>query len=110
VAGGLATARAYDTFTDFATQLVRHPVFVGLTWAFWTKTFGGLRHLVMDIGAGFELSTNKFWSMIVVVLGIVFTVLTWAYIFWRAADAHGTPDRPRSRARLVQAGRAQLVS
>jgi succinate dehydrogenase / fumarate reductase cytochrome b subunit len=81
----LATgAEAYATFTDFATSWFGILVFVGLTWAFWTKTFGGLRHLVMDIGAGFELSTNKFWSNVVVGLGILFTVLTWAYIFWRA--------------------------
>ena len=81
----LATgAEAYATFTDFATSWFGILVFVGLTWAFWTKAFGGLRHLVMDIGAGFELSTNKFWSIVVVGLGIGFTLLTWAYIFWRA--------------------------
>jgi hypothetical protein len=38
----------------------------------------------MDIGAGFEIQANKFWSNVVVALGIVFTGLTWAYIFWRA--------------------------
>ena len=82
----LATgAEAYDTFVGFARSWLGIPIFVGLTWAFWTKPFGGLRHLVIDIGAGFELNTNKFWSMMVVVLGIVFTVLTWAYIFWRAS-------------------------
>jgi succinate dehydrogenase / fumarate reductase cytochrome b subunit len=75
---------AYRTFTDLATSWFGIVVLVGLTWAFWTKTFGGLRHLVMDIGAGFEIQTNKFWSMMVVVLGILFTGLTWLYIFWRA--------------------------
>jgi succinate dehydrogenase / fumarate reductase cytochrome b subunit len=76
--------RAYQSFTDLATSWFGIAVFVGLTWAFWTKTFGGLRHLVMDIGAGFELNTNKLWSLIVVGLGILFTALTWLYIFWRA--------------------------
>jgi succinate dehydrogenase / fumarate reductase cytochrome b subunit len=81
----LATSsEAYGTFTGFAGSWFGILIFVGLTWAFWTKTFAGLRHLVMDIGAGFELSTNKFWSNMVVVLGILFTVLTWGYIFWRA--------------------------
>jgi succinate dehydrogenase / fumarate reductase cytochrome b subunit len=77
-------AQAYETFVGFARSWIGIIIFVGLTWAFWTKTFGGIRHLVMDIGAGFELSTNKLWSMIVVILGIVFTILTWGYIFWRA--------------------------
>ena len=81
----LATsAEAYQTFLDFATSWFGVLIFIGLTWAFWTKTFGGLRHLVMDIGAGFELRTNKLWSTIVVIAGIVATVLTWLYIFVRA--------------------------
>ena len=75
---------AYRTFTDLATSWVGMVFLIGLTWAFWTKTFGGLRHLVMDVGAGFEIQTNKRWSLIVVVLGAIFTGLTWAYIFWRA--------------------------
>jgi succinate dehydrogenase / fumarate reductase cytochrome b subunit len=78
--------KAYQTFTDLATSWFGIVVLVGLTWAFWTKTFGGLRHLVMDIGAGFELNTNKFWSNMVVILGVLFTGLTWLYIFWRAGE------------------------
>jgi succinate dehydrogenase / fumarate reductase cytochrome b subunit len=77
-------AEAYQTFLDVATSWVGIIVFLGLTWAFWTKTFAGLRHLVMDIGAGFEIQANKRWSLIVVALGIVATALTWGYIFWRA--------------------------
>jgi hypothetical protein len=38
----------------------------------------------MDIGAGFEIQKNKLWSLIVVGLGLLFTGLTWGYIFWRA--------------------------
>ncbi len=79
-----SSAEAYETFSSFAQSWFGILIFVGLTWAFWTKTFAGLRHLVMDIGAGFELSTNKLWANIVAVLGIVFTALTWGYIFWRA--------------------------
>jgi succinate dehydrogenase / fumarate reductase cytochrome b subunit len=77
--------KAYQTFADFATSWFGIALFVGLTWAFWTKTFGGLRHLVMDTGAGFELQTNKFWSNMVVILGVLFTGLTWLYIFWRTS-------------------------
>jgi succinate dehydrogenase / fumarate reductase cytochrome b subunit len=76
---------AYQTFLDFATSWFGILIFVGLTWAFWTKTFAGLRHLVMDIGAGFELSTNKLWSLIVIAAGIGATLLTWIYIYSRAA-------------------------
>lgn len=77
-------AEAYDTFVGFARSWLGIVFLVGLTWAFWMKTFGGLRHLVMDIGAGFELKTNKFWSNMAVLGSVLFTLLTWAYIFWRA--------------------------
>ena len=77
-------AEAYQAFLDVATSWAGILVFLGLTWAFWTKTFAGLRHLVMDIGAGFEIEANKRWSLAVVALGIVATALTWGYIFWRA--------------------------
>ncbi len=81
----LATsADAYDTFRAVARSWFGVFILVGLTWAFWMKTFGGLRHLVMDIGAGFELKTNKRWSLAAVVASLVFTAATWAYIFWRA--------------------------
>ncbi len=79
-----SSAEAYGTFTGFVRSWFGIVILVGLTWAFWMKTFGGMRHLVMDIGAGFELKTNKFWSNMAVLGSVLFTILTWAYIFWRA--------------------------
>ena len=73
-------ADAYQTFVGFARSWFGVVILVGLTWAFWTKTFAGLRHLVMDIGAGFELSKNKLWALAVAVGAVLLTVLTWAYI------------------------------
>ena len=72
--------RAYETFTGFATSWFGIIVFVGLTWAFWFKTLAGLRHLVMDIGAGFELRKNKLWALVVIAASFALTAATWAYI------------------------------
>ncbi len=36
-----------------------------VTYAFFQHFYGGLRHLVMDMGAGFELKSNRMWSQIV---------------------------------------------
>src|SRR5215217_805622 len=44
----------YQTFSDAATSPLGLVVLIGLSWAFFQHTFSGLRHLVMDIGAGFE--------------------------------------------------------
>ena len=40
----------------------------------------GLRHLVMDIGAGFEIRKNKFWAMMTLAGSTALTALLWLYI------------------------------
>ncbi len=71
---------AYETFVAVARGPIGGLIGVGLTWAMWQHTATGLRHLVMDIGAGFELNTNKRWALIVMIVPIVLTALTWAFI------------------------------
>lgn len=58
-------------------------VLIGLSWAFFQHLSSGLRHFVLDVGAGYELDTNTMWSWIVPAIGIVFTVLFWAAIYLR---------------------------
>jgi succinate dehydrogenase / fumarate reductase cytochrome b subunit len=75
IAGG---AESYARFTELAISPVGLVVLVGLTWAFYQHLLSGLRHLVMDSGAGFELSTNKTMAILTVIGAIILTVLTWA--------------------------------
>jgi succinate dehydrogenase / fumarate reductase cytochrome b subunit len=74
IAGGAAA------FADF-TRAAGHPVgliiLVGLTWAFFQHLLSGLRHLVMDSGAGFELATNKRFAVLTLVGSLVLTLLVW---------------------------------
>lgn len=72
---------AYSDFVACARSPIGVIVGVGLSWAFFQHTLSGLRHLVLDMGAGFELSTNKFWSVATVVGAIVLTAALWAVIF-----------------------------
>ena len=58
-------------------------VLVGLSWAFFSHMMSGLRHFVMDIGAGYELDTNKTWSILAPLLGILLTAGFWALILLR---------------------------
>jgi succinate dehydrogenase / fumarate reductase cytochrome b subunit len=53
-------------------------VLVGLSWAFFTHLMSGLRHFVMDIGAGYELKTNRMWSIAAPVIALVLTAGFWA--------------------------------
>ena len=66
------------------TNIVGKVVLVGLTWAFFQHLFSGLRHFVLDTGAGYELKTNKLWSIAVITAGVLATAATWLYIMAEA--------------------------
>lgn len=75
---------AYSQFAGWATWKWALILWVPLTWAFWMKTLGGLRHLVMDVGAGFELKTNKMWAVLVLIGSVLLTAASWAAIvMWK---------------------------
>lgn len=69
------------------TNILGKVVLIGLTWAFFQHLFSGLRHFVLDIGAGYELKTNKLWSTLVFVGAILATAATWLYLM--AEMLHG---------------------
>lgn len=58
-------------------------VLIGLTWAFFLHTAAGLRHYVLDVGAGYELATNKRWAIGTVVISLLLTALFWAMLLLR---------------------------
>ena len=68
----------YEAFLGFATAPFGLLVLVGLTWAFYQHLLSGIRHLVMDSGAGFELTTNKRFAILTIIGSILLTALTWA--------------------------------
>lgn len=68
---------AYQAFTGHASQWYGTVVLVGLTWAFWQHLLSGIRHLVMDTGAGFELKINKLFAVLTVAGALFLTALTW---------------------------------
>jgi succinate dehydrogenase / fumarate reductase cytochrome b subunit len=71
---------AYESFTGWATWWPGIAVGVGLSWAFFQHMLSGLRHLVMDVGAGFELSKNKFWANMTLLGSVLLTAALWAYV------------------------------
>jgi succinate dehydrogenase / fumarate reductase cytochrome b subunit len=73
---------AYASFSGWAGHWTGLVVGVGLSWAFFQHTLSGLRHFVMDAGAGYELSTNKFWANMTMLGAILLTGLLWAYILF----------------------------
>lgn len=76
IAGG---PESYATFVGHATSWYGLFILIGLTWAFFQKTFAGIRHLVMDTGMGFDLGANKAGAIATIVLSVAVTALLWAY-------------------------------
>ena len=67
---------SYQRFIDAAASPVGMIVLIGLTWAFWQHFLSGIRHLVMDAGAGLELRVNKLFAVLTVAGALFLTALT----------------------------------
>jgi succinate dehydrogenase / fumarate reductase cytochrome b subunit len=80
-----ASPKAYATFTGWATSWLGIVIAIGLSWAFFQHLLSGLRHLVLDSGAGFELGRNKFWALMTLAGALLLTALLW---LWIAKGAH----------------------
>jgi succinate dehydrogenase / fumarate reductase, cytochrome b subunit len=70
---------AYATFTKAATHPVGLVVLIGVTWSFFQHLLSGIRHLVMDTGAGFELGTNNRFAILTIVGSVLLTAALWIY-------------------------------
>jgi len=79
----VAISQGPDAFAQF-TKLASHPVglvvLIGLTWAFFQHLLSGIRHLVMDTGAAFELGINKTFAILTIVGSIAVTAALWVYV------------------------------
>jgi succinate dehydrogenase / fumarate reductase cytochrome b subunit len=73
-------ADAYDSFAKAAGSPIGLVVLIGLTWSFFQHLLSGIRHLVMDTGAAFELGTNKIFAILTLVGSAILTAAVWFYL------------------------------
>ncbi|MBV1916782.1 MAG: succinate dehydrogenase, cytochrome b556 subunit [Sphingomonadaceae bacterium] len=79
--GALASGpEAYATFSEHASAWYGMVVLVGISWAFFNHMASGIRHFVLDIGAGYELGANRLWSILSPLLGVALTAAFWALL------------------------------
>jgi succinate dehydrogenase / fumarate reductase cytochrome b subunit len=69
---------AFGAFAHLAGTWYGTVVLVAISWGFFNHLISGLRYFVLDIGAGYELTENKTWSIAALVLGTVITAAFWA--------------------------------
>jgi succinate dehydrogenase / fumarate reductase, cytochrome b subunit len=78
----MALAQGPDSYGAF--EKVEHSpvgliVLIGLTWSFFQHLLSGVRHLVMDTGAAFELGTNKRSAILTIVGSVLLTLILWLW-------------------------------
>lgn len=80
LAAAASGPEAYADFADHADNWYGVVIGIGLTWALFQHAMSGIRHFVLDMGAGYELGTNRFWATMTIVLAALLTALLWLYI------------------------------
>ena len=56
-------------------------VLFGFTWALVHHTIGGIRHLVWDVGHGFDLKDVEMGARLTLAASIIITIALWALAF-----------------------------
>ncbi|TPG10920.1 succinate dehydrogenase, cytochrome b556 subunit [Sphingomonas oligophenolica] len=81
-AGEAAYASFRDVFTTStgSLNLLGWVIGVGLTLSLFQHMMSGIRHLVMDTGAAFELKTSKTFAVATMVVAIALTAAFWLYL------------------------------
>tara|TARA_B100000900_G_scaffold246183_1_gene209415 strand:- start:221 stop:604 length:384 start_codon:yes stop_codon:yes gene_type:complete len=65
----------YEYIYLFLSSLIGKFIILGLTWSFTFQVLSEIRHLIMDLGYGFELKATKITGLIVIFGSIILTVI-----------------------------------
>ena len=64
----------YETINLLLNSLIGKFIILAVTWSFSFQILCEIRHLIMDLGYGFELKTTKITGLIVIIGSIILTV------------------------------------
>ncbi len=65
----------YDVINLFLTSIFGKFIVIGLAWSFSFQILSEIRHLLMDMGYGFELQTTRITGLGVIFGSILLTIL-----------------------------------
>ena len=76
----------YETINSFLNSFIGKFIILGITWSFLFQILSEIRHLIMDLGYGFEIQTTKITGLMVIFGSIIFTVIFYLigknFILW----------------------------
>ena len=65
----------YDFINLFLTSIFGKFIVIGLAWSFSFQILSEIRHLIMDMGYGFELKTTRITGIAVIFGSVALTIL-----------------------------------
>ena len=65
----------YDVINLFLTSIFGKFIVIGLAWSFSFQILSEVRHLLMDMGYGFELQTTRITGLMVIFGSFLLTIL-----------------------------------
>ena len=69
----------YETFLLIINSFFGKFILIGFTWSMIFHVLSGIRHLVWDLGYGFEIKTANISGTIVIISSLVLTILFWLF-------------------------------
>ena len=65
----------YEMIYLFLKSLIGKFIILGITWSFSFQILSEIRHLIMDLGYGFDLKITKITGLIVIFGSIILTIV-----------------------------------
>lgn len=65
----------YKPINFFLNSIIGKFIILGITWSFLFQILSEIRHLIMDLGYGFELQTTKITGLVVIFGSIILTII-----------------------------------
>ena len=69
----------YELFLLIINSFFGKFILIGFTWSMSFHIFSGIRHLVWDLGYGFEIKTANISGIIVIICSLVLTIIFWLF-------------------------------
>ena len=67
----------YELFLSIINSFIGKFILIGFTWSMSFHILSGIRHLVWDMGYGFEIKTANISGIVVIISSLVLTTIFW---------------------------------
>ena len=79
IASLLLGEASYEPIKIFLNSIFGKFIILGLIWSFSFQMLSEIRHLIMDLGYGFELQITKITGLVVILGSIILTILIYLF-------------------------------